>query len=60
MDKYKVDFKFDLENSLDEIFIRVLLKKIESLKKERNSVLLSCGNTSLSEGGINYKFREYE
>lgn len=60
MSKYNISFTFDDNNSLNDIFIRVLLREISNLKKNKNSVSLSCTYTSLNEGGNNYTFREYE
>lgn len=60
MAKYNISFTFDDNNSLNDIFIRVLLREISNLKKNKNSVSLSCTYTSLNEGGNNYTFREYE
>lgn len=59
MNKYKISFTFDEDNSLNDIIIKVLLREIKDLNIPSNSVLLSCRDTSLNEGGINYKFREY-
>lgn len=60
MAKYNISFTFDDNNSLNDIFIRVLLREISNLKKNKNSVSLSCTYTSLNEGGNEYTFREYE
>ena len=60
MAKYNISFTFDDNNSLNDIFIRVLLREISNLKKNKNSVSLSCTYTSLYEGGNDYTFREYE
>ena len=60
MAKYNISFTFDDNNSLNNIFIRVLLREISNLKKNKNSVSLSCTYTSLNEGGNDYTFREYE
>ena len=60
MEKYNISFTFDDNNSLNDIFIKVLLREISNLKKNKNSVLLSCTYTSLNEGGNDYTFREYE
>ena len=60
MAKYNISFIFDDNNSLNDIFIRVLLREISNLKKNKNSVSLSCTYTSLNEGGNDYTFREYE
>ena len=60
MAKYDISFTFDDNNSLNDIFIRVLLREISNLKKNKNSVSLSCTYTSLNEGGNDYTFREYE
>ena len=60
MSKYNISFTFDDNNSLNDIFIRVLLREISNLKKNKNSVSLSCTYTSLNEGGNDYTFREYE
>ncbi len=60
MAKYNISFTFDDNNSLNDIFIRVLLREISNLKKNKNSVSLSCIYTSLNEGGNEYIFREYE
>ena len=51
MAKYNISFTFDDNNSLNDIFIRVLLREISNLKKNKNSVSLSCTYTSLNEGG---------
>ena len=59
MAKYNISFTFDDNNSLNDIFIRVLLREISNLKKNKNSVSLSCTYTSLNEGN-DYTFREYE
>ena len=60
MAKYNISFTFDDNNSLNDIFIRVLLREISNLKKNKNSVSLSYTYTSLNEGGNDYTFREYE
>ena len=62
MAKYNISFTFDDNNSLNDIFIRVLLREISNLKKNKNSVSLSCTYTYtfLNEGGNDYTFREYE
>ena len=60
MSKYKISFTFDDNNSLNDIFIKVLLREISNLKKVKNNVSLSCTYTSLNEGGNDYTFREYE
>jgi len=60
MAKYNISFTFDDNNSLNDIFIRVLLREISNLKKNKNSVSLSCTYTFLNEGGNDYTFREYE
>ena len=60
MAKYNISFTFDDNNSLNDIFIKVLLREISNLKKNKNSVSLSCTYTSLNEGGNDYIFREYE
>lgn len=60
MAKYNISFTFDDNNSLNDIFIRVLLREISNLKKNKNSISLSCTYTSLNEGGNDYTFREYE
>lgn len=60
MAKYNISFTIDDNNSLNDIFIRVLLREISNLKKNKSSVSLSCTYTSLNEGGNDYTFREYE
>ncbi len=60
MAKYNISFTFEDNNSLNDIFIKVLLREISNLKKNKNSVSLSCTYTSLNEGGNDYTFREYE
>ena len=60
MDKYKITFTFDENNSLNDIFIKVLLKEVNNLKNTENGVSLSYAYTSLNEGGNDYTFREYE
>ena len=60
MAKYNISFTFDDNNSVNDIFIKVLLREISNLKKNKNSVSLSCTYTSLNEGGNDYTFREYE
>ena len=60
MVKYNISFTFDDDNSLNDIFIRVLLREINNLKRNKNSVSLFCIYTSLNEGGNDYTFREYE
>ena len=60
MNKYKITFTFDENNSLNDIFIKVLLKEVNNLKNNKNGVSLSCTCTSLNEGGNDYTFREYE
>ena len=60
MAKYNISFTFDDNNSLNDIFIKVLLRENNNLKKNKNSVSLSCTYTSLNEGGNEYTFREYE
>lgn len=60
MAKYNISFTFEDNNLLNDIFIKVLLREISNLKKNKNSVSLSCTYTSLNEGGNDYTFREYE
>ena len=60
MNKYEITFTFDENNSLNDIFIKVLLKEVNNLKNNKNGVSLSCTYTSLNEGGNDYTFREYE
>ena len=60
MAKYNISFTFEDNNSLNDIFIKVLLREISNLKKDKNSVSLSYTYTSLNEGGNDYTFREYE
>ena len=60
MSKYKISFTFDENDSLNDIFIKIILRKINNLKRTHNGVLLSCRDTSLNEGGNDYTFREYE
>lgn len=60
MANYNISFTFEDNNSLNDIFIKVLLREISNLKKNKNSVSLSCTYTSLNEGGNDYTFREYE
>ena len=60
MAKYNISFTFEDNNSLNDIFIKVLLREISNLKKNKNSVSLSCTYISLNEGGNDYTFREYE
>ena len=60
MAKYNISITFDDNNSLNDIIIKVLLREISNLKKNKNSVSLSCTYTSLNEGGNDYTFREYE
>ena len=60
MTKYNISFTFNDSNTLNDIFIKVLLREISNLKKNKNSVSLSCTYTSLNEGGNDYTFREYE
>lgn len=63
MNKYKITFSFDEHDSLNDIFIKVLLREVNNLKNIKNVVSLSCPYTSytfLNEGGNDYTFREYE
>ena len=60
MNKYKISFTFDEHDSLNDIFIKVLLREVNNLKKIKNGVSLSCAYTSLNEGGNDYTFRESE
>jgi hypothetical protein len=60
MSKYKISFTFDEHDSLNDIFIKVLLREVNNLKNIKNVVSLSCTYTSLNEGGNDYTFREYE
>ena len=60
MKKYNISFSFDDNNSLNDIFIKVLLREISNFKKDKNSMPLSCTYISLNEGGNDYTFREYE
>ena len=59
MTKHDIHFTFDDKNSLNDIFIKVLLREVNNLKV-KNSVSLSCTYTSLNEGGNDYTFRECE
>ncbi len=60
MSKYKISFTFDEHDSLNDIFVKVLLREVNNLKNIKNVVSLSCTYTSLNEGGNDYTFREYE
>ena len=60
MSKYKISFTFDEHDSLNDIFVKVLLREVNNLKNNKNVVSLSCTYTSLNEGGNDYTFREYE
>ena len=60
MSKYKISFTFDEHDSLNDIFVKVLLREVNNLKNIKNVVSLSCPYTSLNEGGNDYTFREYE
>ena len=59
MSKYKISFTFDEHDSLNDIFVKVLLREVNNLKNIKNVVSLSCTYTSLNEGGNDYTFREY-
>ena len=50
MSKYKISFTFDEHDSLNDIFVKVLLREVNNLKNIK----------SLNEGGNDYTFREYE
>ena len=60
MSKYKISFTFDEHDSLNDIFVKVLLREVNNLKNIKNVVSLSCTYTSLNEEGNDYTFREYE
>ena len=61
MEKYKISFTFDNSNSLNDIFIKVLLKEIKMiLRKESIGVSSSYTNLSLAKGGMDKIPREYE
>lgn len=61
MEKYNISFAFDNTNSLNDIFIKVLLKEIKMiLRKESIVVSSSYTNLSLDKGGIGKIPREYE
>ena len=60
MSKYKISFTFDEHDSLNDIFVKVLLREVNNLKNIKNVVSLSCTYTSLNEGGNDYTFRECE
>lgn len=60
MNKYKISFTFDDNNSLNDIFIKVLLREVSVLKNAKNDVSLTCIYTFLNEGGNDYTFREYK
>ena len=49
MVKYDITFSFDGNDSLNDIFIKVLLREISNLKK--NNVPIFCTYPSLNEGG---------
>ncbi len=54
--KYKFNFTFDDNKSINDIFINVLLKEIKKiLKNNKNSVLLTCIDCSLDKGGMDYR-----
>ena len=54
--KYKFNFTFDDNKSINDIFINVLLKEIKKiLKNNKNSVSLTCIDCSLDKGGMNYR-----
>lgn len=58
--KYKINITFDDSNSLDDIFIKVLIKEINKiLKNEKKGVSLPYTDVSLNEGGSNYTIREH-
>ena len=52
MDKYKITFTFDDNNSLNDIFIKVLLREVNTLKIIKNDE--SLPSTFLDEGGNDY------
>ena len=56
MKNYKIFFSYDGNNSVNDVFIKVLLGEISN----KNILSLSCTYTSLNEGGNDYTFREYE
>ena len=61
MEKYKISFTFGSSNSLNDIFIKVLLKELKMiLKNKDNIVSSSCTDLSLNKGGMNNIFREHE
>ena len=61
MKKHKRKEKICLFFASDYHFEMISLPYInENLKKNKNSVSLSCTYTSLNEGGNDYTFREYE
>lgn len=60
MNKYKISFTFNDNNSLDDIFTKVLLKEISVLNNSKNGASLSHIYTFLGEGGNDYTFREYK
>lgn len=54
--KYKFNFTFDDNRSINDIFINVLLKEIKKiLKNNKNSVSLTCTDCSLNKGGMDYR-----
>lgn len=62
MKKYKISFTFESSNSLNDIFIKVLLKELKMiLKNKDNIVSSSCTDLSLNnKGGMNNIFREFK
>lgn len=54
--KYKFNFTFDDNKSINDIFINVLLKEIKKiLKNNKNNVSLTCIDCSLDKGGMDYR-----
>ena len=62
MEKYKVSFTFNNYDSLNDIFIKVLLKELKMILKNKDNIVSSfCTDLSLNnKGGMNNIFREHE
>ena len=60
MSKYKISYTFEDGSSLNNIFIKVLIKEMRHIFiRRKKGVSLSYTYVALNEGGSNYTFKEH-
>lgn len=53
--KYKFNFTFDDNKSINDIFINVLLRELKKYLNNKDNVLLTSLDCSINKGDINYR-----